>query len=99
MSNCQRQAGRTRREFPELIWVNLISRCGSLCDKPARISQGVVVLVRSTPRGASIGHRVGTLLGEVVGLPYTTNAGKNVNTRVQRVDKPGGDRDPDVGVV
>jgi len=38
-----------------------------------------------------IGDRMTDSTGEweVVGRPYTTVGGKNVNVRVQRVDKPG----------
>jgi hypothetical protein len=38
-----------------------------------------------------IGDRMTDATGEwqVVGRPYTTNAGKNAHVRVQRVEKPG----------
>ena len=46
---------------------------------------------RVLPMQLQIGDRMTDSTGEweVVGRPYTTVGGKNVNVRVQRVDKPG----------
>jgi hypothetical protein len=47
--------------------------------------------VRVFPMQLQIGDRMTDSTGEweVIGRPYTTNAGENAHVRVQRVDKPG----------
>jgi|SRR6516165_10658303 len=47
--------------------------------------------IRIFPTQLQIGDRMTDATGEweVVGRPYTTNAGKNAHIRVQRVEKPG----------
>jgi len=47
--------------------------------------------IRVFPTQLQIGDRMTDATGEweVVGRPYTTNAGKNAHIRVQRVEKPG----------
>ena len=45
---------------------------------------------RLLPMQLQVGDRLADATGEwdVVGYPYTTNAGKNVHVRVRRVDQP-----------